>query len=177
MSPPTRRSSGSQGPEPIVVRPAADSDLGAVLAIHAANAAKTSSGQTDVERSTWRTMQSTPGLTVLLATLDERAVGTATLTLLPNVTYACSPSAIVEAVVVVPEARRLGVATALMMRCLEEAGAAGADKIQLLSHKRHGSDGAHDLYRKLGFTPEAEGFRLYLRTPQVDRAATSDPKP
>ena len=35
-------------------------------------------------------------------------------------------------------------------------------KIQLLSHKRHAHDGAHRLYRSLGFEPEAEGFRLYL---------------
>ena len=173
MSPPHGRSSGAQRHEPIV-RAAGDGDLGVVLAIHAANAGMTFPGATDLERSTWRLMQSTPGLRVLLGVLDEQVVGTATLTLLPNVTYACAPSAIVEAVVVVPEARRLGVATALMTRCLEEAGAAGADKIQLLSHKRHGSDGAHDLYRKLGFTPEAEGFRLYLRTSHVDRAAPRD---
>jgi hypothetical protein len=33
----------------------------------------------------------------------------------------------------------------------------------VLTHKRHAIDGAHDLYRALGFKAEAEGFRLYLR--------------
>lgn len=35
--------------------------------------------------------------------------------------------------------------------------------LEPLSHKRHAADGAHRLYTSLGFEPEAEGFRLYLR--------------
>ena len=37
-----------------------------------------------------------------------------------------------------------------------------AGKSSCCRTKRHGHDGAHDLYRAMGFTPEAEGFRLYL---------------
>ena len=33
---------------------------------------------------------------------------------------------------------------------------------QLLTHERHATDGAHAFYRSVGFTAEAEGFRLYL---------------
>lgn len=58
--------------------------------------------------------------------------------------------------------RRRGVAKALVERVLADARAAGCFKVQLLSHKRHATDGAHDLYRSLGFSAEAEGFRLYL---------------
>ena len=58
--------------------------------------------------------------------------------------------------------RRRGVATLLLQRALKDARAASCRKIQLLSHKCHGHDGAQDLYRAMGFTPEAEGFRLYL---------------
>ena len=40
------------------------------------------------------------------------------------------------------------------------------------SHTRHASDGAHRLYTSLGFDPEAEGFRLYLKdVPASVRAA------
>ena len=35
-------------------------------------------------------------------------------------------------------------------------------KVQLLTHKRHATDGAHALYESMGFEAEAEGFRLYL---------------
>lgn len=47
-------------------------------------------------------------------------------------------------------------------RILDDARDAGCHKVQLLSHKRHATDGAHHFYRSVGFTPEAEGFRLYL---------------
>ena len=43
-----------------------------------------------------------------------------------------------------------------------EARVQGCHKIQLLTHKRHALDGAHDFYRSVGFEAEAEGFRLYL---------------
>ena len=66
------------------------------------------------------------------------------------------------AVVVSPTMRRRGVATALVERILDDARAAGCHKVQLLSHKRHASDGAHRLYTSLGFEAEAEGFRRYL---------------
>lgn len=49
-----------------------------------------------------------------------------------------------------------------MQRALNDARAASCRKVQLLSHKRHADDGAHQLYCSLGFTAEAEGFRLYL---------------
>ncbi len=101
------------------------------------------------------------GLTFLLAEANGVAVGTATLLLLPNLTYDCQPSAIVEAVVVDVAYRRRGIATAMMRHMLDGTNAAGCNKIQLLSHKRHVRDGAHRLYTALGFTAEAEGFRLY----------------
>lgn len=45
---------------------------------------------------------------------------------------------------------------------LKDMKSAGCNKVQLLSHKRHSCDGAHQLYTSLGFEPEAERFRLYL---------------
>jgi hypothetical protein len=50
----------------------------------------------------------------------------------------------------------------MLASLVDDARAAGCRKVQLLSHKRHVSDGAHDLYLKAGFEPEAEGFRRYL---------------
>ncbi len=101
------------------------------------------------------------GLSIYVAEKDGVAVGTATLLLLPNLTYNCRPSAFIEAVVVDVEYRRQGIATMILRRILDDTAAAGCNKIRLLSHKRHVSDGAHNLYMKLGFEAEAEGFRLY----------------
>jgi GNAT superfamily N-acetyltransferase len=107
-------------------------------------------------------MLGVPGLCVYLAEMDGDIVGTASAMILPNVTYDCHPTAIIEAVVVAHSYRRKGVATSLLQRALKDMRSAGCNKVQLLSHKRHSSDGAHRLYTSLGFQPEAQGFRLYL---------------
>jgi hypothetical protein len=57
---------------------------------------------------------------------------------------------------------------------LQDSRAAGCNKVQLLSHKRHATDGGHRLYRAVGFEPEAEGFRLYHgHVPTAVQAARS----
>lgn len=154
-----------------VVRPARADDLEAVLGVHAQHAGLgTSRTATGLEQETWDRMMATRDLTVFLVELDGDVVGTASAIVMPNITYGCAPTAFVEAVVVVPARRRQGVATAMMQAVLAAARAAGCNKVQLLSHKRHATDGAHHLYAALGFEPEAEGFRLYLQ----ERPATAE---
>ena len=119
-------------------------------------------------------MMANRDLTVYLAEHDgdpiATAINTATMMLMPNITYNCAPTAFIEAVVVVPEQRRRGIARSVIQVALTDASDVGCDKVQLLSHKRHREDRAHALYTALGFVAEAEGFRLYLRTPGVDRS-------
>jgi GNAT superfamily N-acetyltransferase len=110
----------------------------------------------------WDRIQKSPDVTVYLAEDGSGAAGTACLSVLPNITYNCRPTAFIEAVVVKYAHRRRGVARSTIEHLLRDARAAGCYKVQLLTHKRHASDGAHDLYANLGFVPEAEGFRLYL---------------
>lgn len=122
------------------------------------------------QRAMWERMLATPDLTVYVACVDDdddeddagTVVGTVMLLVQPNLGYDCRPSAFVEAMVVDEERRRQGVGRALVERLLDDAAAAGCHKVQLLTHKRHATDGAHDFYRSLGFAPEAEGFRRYL---------------
>ncbi|KAA8883021.1 GNAT family N-acetyltransferase [Nocardia colli] len=150
----------------VVIRTAGPGDLLAVLAIHDQLEAVDGSlsAATDLQQRTWaRMMERSDDLTVYLAEADGKPVGTATRLLLPHITYDCAPTAFIEAVVVEPGYRRQGIASAMMRRLLGDARAAGCNKIQLLSHKRHATDGAHRLYTSLGFEPEAEGFRLYLQ--------------
>lgn len=104
----------------------------------------------------------TAALSIYVAEVEDEIVGTATAMLMLNVTYGCAPTAFIEAVVVQPSHRRRGFAKAMLQRILADALAAGCNKVQLLSHKRHATDGAHHLYSTLGFESEAEGFRLYL---------------
>ena len=156
-----------------VVRTACHDDLRAVLEIHAETAGDPISIPTSERQAeTWRRMMATDDLTVYVAEVGIELVGTATALVMPNVTYDCAPTVFLEAVVVAPRYRRQGIASAIVQRVLAEASAAGCDKVQLLSHKRHATDGAHRLYRSLGFEAEAEGFRLYLRSPPRSHVAS-----
>ena len=58
----------------------------------------------------------------------------------------------------------------MLRRIIDDAAANGCGKIQLLSHKRHATDGGHLLYERNGFTAEAEGFRLHLRSTPAHRS-------
>lgn len=142
-----------------LIRKATQGDLGAVLAVYDAGR---SSEATPTEVTTWHRMLGTDDLHVYCTEVDGRVVGTATLLVMPNLTYHCAPTAFIEAVVVRSAYRRQGLATAMLERILEDARVQGCNKIQLLSHKRHAQDGAHGLYARLGFEAEAEGFRRYL---------------
>lgn len=147
------------------IRPASAADLTAVLRILAERPDGTGPATAEPsgrEKAAWERVMATRELTVYLAEDGTETAGTASMMLMPHVTYDCRPTAFIEAVVVRYAHRRRGVATLLLQRALADARAASCRKIQLLSHKRHSHDGAYDLYRALGFTPEAEGFRLYL---------------
>jgi GNAT superfamily N-acetyltransferase len=111
----------------------------------------------------WSRIARTPDVTVYLAESGGQPVGTACLSILPTITYDCRPTAFIEAVVVRYDHRRRGVAGLMIGCALDAARRESCFKVQLLTHKRHATDGAHDLYRSLGFEAEAEGFRLYLR--------------
>jgi GNAT superfamily N-acetyltransferase len=142
------------------VRAASTGDLAAVLsALHDGPRPPS-----ERERSTWDRICATPDVTVYVVESDGLPVGTVCLQVLPNLTYECRPTALLEALRVHPDHRRRGVATMLVQRLLADARAAGCDKVQLLSHKRHAEDGAFELYRSLGFHAEAEGFRRYLHS-------------
>lgn len=151
------------------IRRASAADLPAVLAILAENRAGPPDGAlppagpaSGLQQATWERVLSTTDLTVCLAETGTEPAGAASTMLMPHLTYGCRPTAFIEAVVVRYAHRRRGVASLLLQHALEDAQAASCRKVQLLSHKRHSDDGAHQLYRALGFTPQAEGFRLYF---------------
>ena len=127
------------------VRVAAREDLDELLTLRSELGARAPGPATVQEIETWHTMMSTPALSIYLAELDKHAVGTATSMMIPNLTYECAPTLLIEAVSVLPGHRRQGVASRLLKKCLADARASGCDKVQLLSHKRHAVDGSHEL--------------------------------
>jgi GNAT superfamily N-acetyltransferase len=101
-----------------------------------------------------------PGRTLLVATLDDRVVGTADLLIVAQLTHSCHPWAIVENVVVDHATRGTGVGRAMMAEAMRRANEAGCYMMQLVS-LRHRLD-AHAFYEGLGFVAVAEGFRSYF---------------
>jgi GNAT superfamily N-acetyltransferase len=148
----------------VTVRLAQLGDLRAVLQLHKPDLRDDDAGvPTARQQETWARMLITEDLSVYVADdPEEGVIGTATMLTMPNLGYDCRPSAFIEAMVVAPGHRRRGVGRLLVQRALDDAGARGCHKIQLLTHKRHAVDGAHAFYRAMGFDPEAEGFRRYL---------------
>lgn len=152
-------------PQSCSVRPAHEADLLGVLRVMSREdegLRPAVDSPSLLEQSTWTTMLATENLTTYIAEVSKTVAGTASFTILPNLGYACRPSGLIEAMVVSSSYRRQGVAGEILRRVLADARSAGCDKVQLLAHKRHALDGAHDFYRSMGFEPEAEGFRLYL---------------
>jgi GNAT superfamily N-acetyltransferase len=150
-----------------LVRTAVEGDLPAVLSLHrerTGSAADPPTGSpSDQERLTWGQMLSAEYLTVYIAERSREIVGITCLLTVPNLGYDCRPTAFLEPMRVALGHRRRGVGRLLVERLLADARSAGCYKVQLLSHKRHSEDGAHDFYRSMGFESEAEGFRLYLK--------------
>lgn len=101
-----------------------------------------------------------PGRSLLVANVDGVVVGTADLIVVANLSHGGAPWAIVENMVVRPDARGGGVGRALLEEILRRARAADCYMVQLLSLE-HRLD-AHAFYRRLAFEPVAEGFRVYL---------------
>jgi GNAT superfamily N-acetyltransferase len=150
------------------IRRAEPNDLEATLAVLAAAATRPDTApRLERQREAWGRMIATQDLTIYLADHGTEPVGTATMLVMPHLTYDCAPTAFIEAVVVTPRHRRRGVARQLLGHALDDARTAGCLKVQLLSHKRHADDGAHRLYETAGFIAEAEGFRLYLQPWQL----------
>lgn len=102
---------------------------------------------------------------LLVAEAGGHVVGTATLGIVPNLSYRGRPWAFVEGLVVDGFRRRKGYGEALMRYAIEEARRAGCYKVSLTSNKRRSE--AHLFYQKLGFAATHEGFRLLLQTAAI----------
>jgi GNAT superfamily N-acetyltransferase len=108
----------------------------------------------------WRTIIGDPRRLFLVTELDGVVVGTADVSIIPNVTHGARPSAFAERVVVNARHRGRGIGGALMEDVIARAESAGCYKVAFLSNKKR--ERAHAFYRRLGFEPTSEGFRLDL---------------
>lgn len=92
-----------------------------------------------------------PGTTIWGCEADGRIVAFATLHVLPNMTYAGRPYALIENVACLPEFQRQGFGRKVMEAAIDAAWEAGCYKIMLLAGR---AAGARGFYEKLGFASE-----------------------
>jgi ribosomal protein S18 acetylase RimI-like enzyme len=133
---------------PIEVRPAESRDTAVVVELLAAQLAEHSlrSGREQVARGIEIAFQT--GASLLVAIEGTRAVGVCLANRIASVEHG-GAVLFIEELYVVPEARRRGVARALLGRLLREAAASGVRAIELEVDEGH--EPARALYRSLGF--------------------------
>ena len=82
------------------VRKASPSDLLAVVQLIDRSPSLASDRLSNRQRAIWERMTTTSDLTVYVAETGSEIVGTASMLLMPHVTYDCRPTAFIEAVLV-----------------------------------------------------------------------------
>jgi GNAT superfamily N-acetyltransferase len=147
------------------IRPARSEDLDAVMRLYVQLAPGPPYPEaviTGREVEVWAEMLSADRLVVFVAESDDAGiVGTACLLWMPSLTDGATPTGFVENLVVDELQRRRGVGRALVDALLGRAADLGCRRVQLLSHKDRRDD-AHRFYASMGFSPEAEGFRIVV---------------
>ena len=143
-----------------IVRPATEQDIPRILELYEELVGERHHLSPDETQSALAQITAMPGHELLVAEESGAVVGTMVLLVVPNLSHAARPWAIVENMVVEGKYHRRGVGRLLMEYAIARARQAGCYKIQLLSNKKRHQ--AHKFYRSLGFEASAHGFRLYL---------------
>jgi len=129
------------------VREAINDDHDAVLELlqhlHPQDAAPAKS----ISKSVFEEIVNSAYLAILVAEDKGRIVGTCYINIIPNLTRAASPYAVIENVVTHPQFRRQGIGSALMAQALTRAQGQGCYKAMLFTG---GADGVLDFYRNCG---------------------------
>ncbi len=95
---------------------------------------------------------------VLVVVEGKKVVGTCTLYILPRVYWSGQPFAILDSIVVGPDAQGKGTGTKLIRHAIKMAKQAGCSQVNLTSNTQRTR--AHRFYESLGFEPTYVGFKL-----------------
>lgn len=141
------------------VRALTHADAKAAILLYADLMGDNSSGDSE----DFAVVLSHPGTQVFGAELNARIVAIATLHVLPNMTFAARPYALIENVVSANDFRGRGGGRAVMEHAIDAAWNAGCYKIMLLTGRTYGARG---FYERLGFTAEEKWGMTLRRAPQ-----------
>jgi ribosomal protein S18 acetylase RimI-like enzyme len=143
----------------VVIRPADDADLEAVLGLYA------QPGYDDGRmlsladaRKMLARFKSYPDYTLYVATHDGAIVGTFALLIMDNFGHLGTPSAVVEGVVVAPHMQSRGIGQIMMDFARDRSTEKGCYKVVLSSNVKR--ERAHAFYERLGYRIYGYSFRL-----------------
>jgi len=145
----------------LVIRPATVADLPAVLALYAQPDFDDGDVMTPAEAVGFLDrFAAYPDYTLYVALDGDVVVGSFALLVMDNIGHRGAPSAIVEDVVVAPDAQGRGVGAAMMRFALGASRHKGCYKMMLSSNTKR--ERAHAFYEGLGFARHGYSFRIDL---------------
>ncbi len=145
-----------------VIRPARPGDLSGVLDLYRhLNPDDPVLSPEDAEAS-WKALLGSGLTTVLVAEVTGRPVASCTLVIVPNLTRAGRPYALIENVVTHADHRRRGLGQRVLQAALEAAWAADCYKVMLATGARQ--EGTLRFYEQAGFERGGKTF-FQMRRP------------
>ena len=131
------------------VRVATSKDLDAVLALMRFLNPDDPKLPESSSQSVFKEILESPNFTITLAEIDSEVVGSCYINIIPNLTRAAAPYAVIENVVTHPQFRRQGIGRTLISHAMEQAKSAGCYKVMLLTG---GDPDVQNFYQSCGMT-------------------------
>ncbi|MFZ3471554.1 N-acetyltransferase family protein [Streptomyces sp. 4.24] len=150
-------------PSDLLIRPAVEADLPAIVAMladDALGAARESPDDLTPYAEALKLLVDDPRQHVVVAVREGRVVGTLQLTIVPGLSRKGSTRSIIEGVRVHADERGSGLGTRFVEWAVERSRAEGCTLVQLTSDVTRTD--AHRFYERLGFTASHVGFKLQL---------------
>ncbi|WP_030319502.1 GNAT family N-acetyltransferase [Streptomyces sp. NRRL B-3229] len=145
------------------IRPATADDVPAIVAMLADDplgAERESPGDLTPYLAALERLTSDPNQHLVVATREDRVVGTLQLTVVPGLSRRGATRSIIEGVRVHADERGSGLGTLLIEWAIEESRRHRCRLVQLTSDTTRTD--AHRFYERLGFTASHVGFKLAL---------------
>jgi GNAT superfamily N-acetyltransferase len=149
--------------EDLVIRPAAEDDIPALVAMLADDplgARRESPDDLTPYRTALQRLSGDPHQHLVVAEREGRVIGTLQLTIIPGLSRRGATRSIIEAVRIHSDERGSGLGTRLIEWAVETSRREGCQLVQLTSDKSRAD--AHRFYERLGFEPSHIGFKLPL---------------
>ena len=145
----------------MIIREAAETDLPSILSLY---------GQPDFDNGVMADIESArdflatiaryPDYRVYVAEIEGERIAVYSLLIMNKLAHKCTPSAILEDIVVATSRQRQGVGKALVAHAMDMARSKGCYKLVLSSNARRTD--AHRFYDQLGFQRHGISFHVKL---------------